>query len=46
MEELQKKLLSTGGIEAAQEYFEAQQNFKDAKNAKTKAINNQLKLWK
>jgi hypothetical protein len=45
MESLKIKLLQNPTLESVKEYFEAENSFKYAKNAKTQAIKNQLKMF-
>ena len=45
MENLKSKLLLEPTVEIVQEYFQSERDFKAAKNAKTNAIRNQLKLF-
>ena len=45
MDNLKKKLISSGSTADAIAYFEAEREFNDAKNAKSRAIRNQLKMF-
>ena len=45
MENLKQKLIKSGGIENALAYFEAERHFTDAKNTKSRAIRNQLRMF-
>ena len=45
MEDIKTEILHNPTPESVAEYFRYEQEYKDSKNAKTKAIRNQLKLF-